>query len=87
MEYKDKIRKFIESNLIVFDDEIDFSDADNIFQLGYVNSLFAMKLLNYVESEFDISIDNNEMNIKNFSSVDNIFALIQRKKEISPANG
>ena len=42
METKDKIRKFIESNLIVFNDEVIFSDSDNIFEKGFVNSLFAM---------------------------------------------
>lgn len=79
MEHKDKIRKFIAGNLIVFEDEAEFSDSDNIFQMGYVNSLFAMKLLNYVETQFGIKVENDEMDIKNFSSVDNIVQLIDRK--------
>lgn len=80
MEFKTKIREFIEANLVVFEDEAIFSDEDNIFQMGYVNSLFAMKLLNYVEKEFDIRVENEEMDIKNFSSVDRIVALIHRKQ-------
>jgi methoxymalonate biosynthesis acyl carrier protein len=79
MESHVKIRSFIQANLLVFEDEVSFVDSDNIFQMGYVNSLFAMKLLNYVESEFSIKVDNDEMDIRNFSSVDSIVALISRK--------
>jgi acyl carrier protein len=79
MEPKDKIREFITRHLTVFDDEVTFSDADNIFQLGLVNSLYVMKLLNYVESEFDIVIENEDMDIRHFSSVDNIARLVERK--------
>jgi methoxymalonate biosynthesis acyl carrier protein len=79
MEMKQKIRSYIESNLVVFDDDAAFSDSDNIFKMGFVNSLFAMKLLNFVEVEFKITIDNEDIDISNFSSVDNIVALVNRK--------
>jgi len=79
MEPKDKIREFITRNLTVFDEEIEFSDSDNIFQMGLVNSLYVMKLLHYVESEFDIVVENEDMDIKHFSSVDSIARLIARK--------
>jgi acyl carrier protein len=80
MELKQKIRKFIESNLVVFEDEAEFSDSDNIFELGFVNSLFAMKLLNYVETEFNVTVDDEDIEISNFSSIDNIIRLINKKK-------
>lgn len=79
MEFKEVIRKFIEENLVIFEDEAEFSDSDNIFELGFVNSLFAVKLLNYIETEFNINISNDELNISNFSSVNNIVALIETK--------
>jgi acyl carrier protein len=79
MELNQKIRKYITSNLIVFDEEAEFTDSDNIFKLGFVNSLFAMKLLNYVEKEFNITVESEEIDIANFSSVDNIVTLINRK--------
>jgi methoxymalonate biosynthesis acyl carrier protein len=79
MELKEKIRQFITRNLTVFDDEVEFGDSDNIFELGLVNSLYVMKLLQYVESEFEIVIENEDMDIKYFSSVDNIARLIERK--------
>ena len=77
---RELIRNYITSNLIVFDDEIDFTDNDNIFQKGFVNSLFAMKLLNFVENQFDIKVDDEDIEISNFSSVNNILNLIEKKK-------
>lgn len=70
---------------MAIDEEEEFSDSDNIFQLGYVNSLFAIKLLNYVEKEFSIVIENEEMDIKNFSSVDSIAQLVEKKLSQIPA--
>jgi methoxymalonate biosynthesis acyl carrier protein len=81
MEMNEKIRQFIISNLVVFEDEVEFSDSDNIFERGFVNSLFAMQLLNYVQKEFDLVVDDEDIDIANFSSVDNIVKLIQKKKQ------
>lgn len=79
MELKEKIRAYIKKNLIVFDDDVSFADSDNIFELGLVNSLFAMKLVTFVEREFDIEIENDDLNIGNFKCVDNIAALVEKK--------
>lgn len=80
MSLNKKIREYIEDNMVVFDDDdAEFADDDNIFKLGFVNSLFAMKLLTFVEKEFNITVDNDEIDIENFSSVKNIVNLVQTK--------
>jgi len=80
MELKEKIRKFIESNLVVFEDEAEFSDSDNIFEMGFVNSLFAMKLVNYIEEDFGIVVENDDLEISNFNSVNRITEFIESKQ-------
>ena len=87
MKINEKVRTFIEENLMVLEDEADFLDSDNIFVLGYVNSLFAIKLLNYVEIEFGITVENEEMDIMNFSSVINIVQLIKKKLGVTKVTG
>ena len=79
MDFKEKIRKFIVNNLVALEEKPDLKDSDNIFELGFVNSLFAMKLLNYVETEFGVRVNNEDMDIQNFSSVNAISQLIARK--------
>ena len=80
MELKKKIRKFIENNLVVFEDEAEFEDSDNIFEMGFVNSLFAMKMVNYIENDIGIELSNDDLDIGNFNSVERIVEFINSKK-------
>ncbi len=79
-EIKMKVREYIEKNLIVFDSECAFTDENDIFKLGLVNSLFAMKLLTFVEKTFSVVVENDDINIANFNSIENILKLINRKR-------
>jgi methoxymalonate biosynthesis acyl carrier protein len=79
MPYRERVRKYIEENLILFGEKADFTDEDNIFQRGFVSSLFAMQLLTYIEQEFHIVVDSEDMEISNFSSVTAIVQLIEKK--------
>ncbi|MBA2213307.1 phosphopantetheine-binding protein [Sellimonas intestinalis] len=76
---KEEIRELIKKNLVIEDEANEINDSDNIFEMGYVNSLFAMKLVNYIEDEYDIIIDNEDLNLQNFFSVDAITAFIKSK--------
>ncbi len=77
MSYKNEVRKFIEDNLEI--DDVVLADTDNYFKLRFVNSLFAMRLVNFVESKFSIEITNDELNLDNFSSIQKVTALIDKK--------
>ena len=54
---------------------------DNIFELGFVNSLFAMQMVSFLENEFDFEISNDELKLENFNSIDSILAFIDSKSE------
>lgn len=79
MDTHAKVRRFIEDHLVIFGEKVKLGDDDDIFQLGYVNSLFAMQLLLFVESEFSIVVEDEDMEIANFSTVNNIVKLINEK--------
>lgn len=76
---REKIRDLIQKNLVMENEVEELKDSDNIFEMGYVNSLFAMKLVTFVEDEFDIIIENDELNIENFSTINNIVIYIEGK--------
>jgi acyl carrier protein len=71
-EVRQKVRDFLLK--YVKDDELE--DDDNIFELGYVNSLFAMQLVLFVEKDFGIAVGRDDLDFRNFNSVDAIVALI-----------
>lgn len=54
-------------------------DSDDIFTLGYVNSLFAMELVVFIENRFDIRIPNDELSIDNFRTIKSMTALVERQ--------
>ena len=58
----------------------DLSADDDIFAGGYVNSLFAMQLILFVESEFGISVGSEDLEINNFRSINAIADLVERKR-------
>ena len=81
MKFKEKIRDFIESNMAIIDDEVTLNDTDNIFEKGFVDSMFAMQLVSFIENEFDIQLSNEDLDLRNFSSVENIMRFLGKKKD------
>jgi methoxymalonate biosynthesis acyl carrier protein len=55
------------------------ADDQDIFAGGYVNSLFAMQLIAWLEKEYRLTVDDADLQISNFSSIDAICAFIARK--------
>ena len=74
-DIKQKIREFLKRYLR----NHELKDDDDIFGLGFVNSLIAMQLVTFVESEFGITIDNDDLDFENFKSIAAITELIGRK--------
>ncbi|AHN21056.1 MULTISPECIES: acyl carrier protein [Lysinibacillus] len=75
MNTKEKIKGFLSKFIKI----TEINDTDNIFEKGLVNSLFAMNLVNFIETEFDISIDNMELDLDNFKDINSIVALVEKK--------
>jgi acyl carrier protein len=74
-EYKKTIRLYLTESLKV--KELD--DTDNIFAKGLVNSLFAMQLVMFVENTFNLHVENEELDLVNFNSVDAIAEFVNIK--------
>lgn len=60
----------------------DLAPGDDIFALGFGNSLFAMQLVAFVEKEFAIDIDSDDLEMDNFRSVQAIARLVDRKLSV-----
>ncbi|MEI8089736.1 MAG: phosphopantetheine-binding protein [Opitutaceae bacterium] len=80
LEAKAKIRAFLET----FIQDHDFQDADNIFALGLVNSLMAMQLVLFLEKDFAAKFTNQELDLKNFRSVEAMVALLAQRGLVTP---
>ncbi|WP_433697155.1 acyl carrier protein [Nocardiopsis sp. CA-288880] len=59
--------------------QVDFAHDEDIFSLGFVNSLFAMELVMFVEQTFGFTVPTEELRIDNFRTIDSITALVHRQ--------
>lgn len=55
------------------------ADGEDMFATGFVNSMFAMQLVQFVETEFSVAVDDEDLEMDNFRSIDAITSLVERK--------
>ena len=74
-EIQAKIKEFLSR----FFRNYDLQPDEDIFALGFVNSMFAMQLVLFIEQEFQLTIDNEDLEFDNFMTINAITRLIERK--------
>jgi methoxymalonate biosynthesis acyl carrier protein len=57
----------------------DLQPDEDIFALGFVNSLLAMQLVAFVEKEFGVQVADEDLDLDNFRSINAISGLVSRK--------
>ncbi|MEH2333123.1 acyl carrier protein [Nostoc sp.] len=77
-EIQSKIKTFLSK----FFGNHDLQSDEDIFALGFVNSMFAMQLVLFVEQEFQIAIENEDLEFENFRTINSLVNLIERKTAI-----
>lgn len=71
-EIKAPIRSFISSSVNL----PDFKDDENLFELGIVNSLFAVQLMTFIETTFALEVGTDDLDIENFKSLNAMTAFV-----------
>jgi methoxymalonate biosynthesis acyl carrier protein len=59
--------------------QADLADDQDIFALGFVNSLFATELVMFIEGTFGIEIPNEELTLDNFRTIASMAELVARQ--------
>ncbi len=77
-EIKIEIREFIVENFLFGDDD-GFSDDTSFLEEGIIDSTGILELVNYIEEEFSITIDDEELIPENLDSLNNITAFLKKK--------
>jgi methoxymalonate biosynthesis acyl carrier protein len=69
-----QVRGYLRSAL-----SMEVGDDTDIFKSGFVNSLFAAQLVLFVEKQYELTVDSEDMEVANFSSVTAIADYVLRK--------
>jgi acyl carrier protein len=78
-----KIRSFISGRF----PQVEFEDDHDIFKLGFVNSLFAMELVMFIETTFEFTIPNEELTLDNFRTITAMTGLVDRQGALASGPG
>lgn len=75
VDRKIKIKQFL-SKLM---NNRELQDDEDIFALGFLNSLAAVQLVNFLEKEFGVTIEDEDLKVENFNTLNNMDELLERK--------
>ena len=77
------VRSFILENYLFTDDESALSNDDSFLDMGILDSTGMLEVIYYLEDDFSIKIEYDEMIPENLDSVNNIVKFIGKKKSQS----
>jgi len=76
-EIKDRIREYILES--TFEDVKKITDETLIFEEGVLDSMGLLFLIEFLQEEFDLSTDDDELVVENFQSINNIVSFMENK--------
>lgn len=80
MSAKAKIKNYILENYLFTDDQNALQDGDSFLQQGIIDSTGILEVVFFLEEEFGVKVEDEEMIPENLDSVNNLIAFLERKK-------
>jgi len=79
MSVEDKLRTYVLENYLFTDDQSELDNADSFLDKGIVDSTGILEIIGFIEEEFGITVEDDEMVPENLDSINNLVAYIARK--------
>lgn len=76
---KVKIREFIIDNFLFGSADNPFTDDDSFLETGIIDSTGVLELIEFIESSYSITVDDNELIPENLDSLKNLDRFIKFK--------
>ncbi len=76
---KDKIKSFIVENFLFGNDD-GLENDTSFLEEGIIDSTGVLELITFLEEEFSIVVDDDELVPENLDSIDNVAAFVIRKQ-------
>lgn len=76
---KNQLQEFVVRSL----GKPDLAGSDDIFEVGEATSLYSMELVLFIEEKLGIPLDDDDLQRDNFSTIDAMASLIERKSDMA----
>jgi len=80
MEINNQIRNYIVSNFLYGDSNIKLDNDQSLLDSGIIDSTGVLELVSFIEEDFDIKINDDELVPENLDSIINITQFIEQKR-------
>ena len=79
---KEKIRTFIVENFLFGQDE-GLNDDSSFLDEGIIDSTGILELVNFLEEEFSVTVDDEELIPENLDSINNVVGYLEKKAQLA----
>lgn len=76
-----RLRQFILENYLFTQDPAALDNRDSFLQTGILDSMGILEVIYFLEEEFGIKVEDDEMVPKNLDSINNLLAYTDRKSQ------
>ncbi len=80
MSIENKIRSYILENYLFTDDQRELNNDDSLLEKGIIDSTGIMELVFYLEEDFNIKVDDEDIVPENMDSVTQVVNFINLKQ-------
>ena len=79
MSIEEKVRGYILDNFLFTDDQSALSSEDSFMEKGLIDSTGIIEVIYFLEEEFNVQVESDEMIPENLDSVTNLVAFVEKK--------
>jgi acyl carrier protein len=75
-----ELRTYIEEAFLYLHPDVELADDDGFLELGVIDSLGFVELVEEVQTRYGIAVDALEITEENFGSIDALVAFVERRR-------
>ena len=75
-----QVKEYVIENFLLGEEDEEFSDSQSFLESGLIDSTGILELISFLEEEYEIEIEAEEMIPENLDSVERVAAFVLSKK-------
>ena len=75
-----RVRAYVLENFLYMRKDYEFSDTDSLMGHGVIDSMGVIELITFVQDEFQVEVDEEEITEENFGTIAAVSRFVQGKR-------
>lgn len=85
MNIEDLLRQHILEELLFDQPNARLSNDDELLEKKIIDSMALVRLISYIEEHYDIEVDDEDLKLENFKTINHMKNYIEHKKNFRPS--